>query len=707
MSEREESTEAFDANSLNPPPSNQDYVTINQEREEEESLFVSEGDSDTDGEDSGEESAQAPSDDRIADEDYDDTQASSDRLFPEKEWAQRRLDHIREDPQYQKLAADWERLQSEIDAKREASTKMVTFEETRVWPYVSHHLRFLAELVVQAYIKDVLKAVGVNHKKPAKRPPGAHRLPQAVLEGRRGLCWQTFYTLLNAEDSGTEQPDLVSPRLLPQRQFDETDERYKYVLARRYRPKDVQSRKLRVATAHTPYKPNLFHKRSQIKPIGLEKQEEVLWVEKLMELFFIDDRTITDPKERIKIRVWDEKPSTFRQKTRCLIELLEESFEDGERLADYWNQNLARLASSYLWAVPHFGKENIGEPAAIVWNKDHWTYRNIRIMVPTLSPKLTEKTRRNISDRESLFKEEARILFHSRIKREEEEEEDNDDDDDIRAPTRNLPITPSRGPPITNRSSPISNERMIQAIRNNDDLEPNTRERLLREAREIFYNPINLFDVLQSKASIAVRHNIRLDPTCPMDSSEGASTIGLEGRNQRSVTDHITALHTSLSSEEADDIAKKLINGVKSMGPKLRCMQEKKAPIIRFDQSQGGLISICRNYGAPLFPVFGNALHLTTIDEYVAASLLQSRDNGRRMDEGPIVIDGSISEVEDTAETPVPKRRRVTRSSVNNRRQSSVITTYTDDNITEIRAEDVETGTDIGFEDSGTNVEER
>jgi len=706
MSEREESTEAFDANSLIPPPSNQDYGTINHERAEEESLSVSEGDSDTDGEDCGEESARVPSDDRIADEDYDNTQASSDwlpnddQLFPEKEWAQRRLDHIRKDPQYQKLAADWERLQSEIDAKREASTKMVTFEETRVWPYVSHHLRFLAELVVQAYIKDVLKAIGVNHKKPAKRPPGAHRLPQAVLEGRRGLCWQTFYTLLNAEDSGTQQPDLVSPRLFPQRQFDETDERYKYVLARRYRPKDVQPRRPRVATAHTPYKPNLSNKRSQIKPIGLEKQEEVSWVEKLMELFFIDDRTITDPQERIKIRVWDEKPGTFRKKTRCLIELLEESFEDGERLADYWNQNLARLASCYLWAVPHFGKENIGEPAAIVWNKGHWTYRNIRIMVPALSLELTEKARKNISDRESLFKQEARILFHSPIKREEE-----DDDDDIRAPTRNSPITLSRGPPITNKSSPISNERMLQAIRNNDDLEPETRERLLKEAREIFYNCINLFDVLQSKASIAVRHHIRLNPTCPVDSGEGASTIGLEGRNQQSVIDHITALYTSLSSEEADDIAEKLVNGVKSMGPKLRCMQEKKAPIIRFDQSQGGLISICRNYGVPLFPVFGSALHLTTIDEYVATSLLQSRDNGRRMDDGPIVIDGSMSEVEDTVETQVPKRRRVTRSSVNNRRQSSVITTHTDDNITEIRAEDVETGTDIGFEDSGTIVE--
>jgi hypothetical protein len=714
MSEREESTEAFDPNSLNPPPSNQDYVTINQEREEEEeeSLFVSERESDTDSEDSGEESAQVPGDDRAADEDYDDTQASSnwfpddDQLFPEKEWAQRRLDHIREDPQYQELAADWELLQSEIDAKRVASTKMVTFEEGRVWPYVNNHLRFLAELVVQAYIKDVLKAVGVNHKKPAKRPPGAHRLPQAVLEGRRGLCWQTFYTLLNAEDSGTQQPDLVSPRLLPQRRFDETDERYEYVLARRYRPKDVQLRKPSVATAYTPYRPNLSNKRNQIKTIGSEKkQEEVLWVEKLTELFFIEDKLMTDPKERIKIRVWDEKPGTFRNKTRCLIELLEESFEDGERLADYWNQNLARLASRYLWAVPYFGKENIGEPAAIVWTKDHWTFRNIRIMVPALSLELTEKTRRNISIRESLFKEEARMLFHNPIKREGE-----DDDNDIRTPTRNLPVTPNRGPPITNRSSPMSNERIIQAIRNNDDLEPNIRERLLKEARDIFYNPINLFDVLQSKASIAIRHHIRLDPMCPINSGEGASTIGLEGRNQQSVINHVIALYTSLSSGEADDIAQKLVNAIKSMGPKLRCMQENKVPIISFDESQGGLIGTCRNFGVPLFPVFGNALHLTTIDEYVAASLLQSRDNRHGMDDGvnvhsPIVIDGSTSEVEDTAETPALKRRRVTRSSVNNRRQSSVLTTHTDDNITEIRAEDVETGTDIGFEDTGTNVE--
>jgi hypothetical protein len=39
---------------------------------------------------------------------------------------------------------------------------LAQFEATVVWRFISRHLRFLAEFVVQAYTKDVLASVGVQ-----------------------------------------------------------------------------------------------------------------------------------------------------------------------------------------------------------------------------------------------------------------------------------------------------------------------------------------------------------------------------------------------------------------------------------------------------------------------------------------------------------------------------------------------------------------
>ncbi|KAG9662621.1 hypothetical protein KCV03_g9976, partial [Aureobasidium melanogenum] len=127
--------------------------------------------------------------DDASDDDFDD--GKDEELFPEKPWARRCIETLRNSQEYYDLSRRWRLIQSSVEAGIEMKGLLDDFEAKEISPFVNRKLLFFTELVIQAYIKDALTIVGVGHKNPSLRPPGASRLPRAVLEGRRGLCWQT------------------------------------------------------------------------------------------------------------------------------------------------------------------------------------------------------------------------------------------------------------------------------------------------------------------------------------------------------------------------------------------------------------------------------------------------------------------------------------------------------------------------------------
>jgi hypothetical protein len=204
-------------------------------------------------------------------------------LLPERHWVRRRLEEIGEDKEYLQLARDWQRHRSNYEADLTKLKPLTKFKEETVWPFANSRLRFLTELVVQAYIKDALEAIGLNHSYPARRPPGAHGLPKSVLEGRCGLCWHTFHTLVSRSDGDTRRTARLELKFIRGGNAIRNTKEGKPNLAGRYN----------------------------------NSAAKVSWVNKLMELFYIANDDILGAKKEDRVRVWEQ--CNFRQKTRRLI----------------------------------------------------------------------------------------------------------------------------------------------------------------------------------------------------------------------------------------------------------------------------------------------------------------------------------------------------------------------------------------------------
>jgi hypothetical protein len=561
--------------------------------------------------------------------------------LPERHWVRRRLEEIGEDKEYLQLARDWQRHRSNYEADPTKLKPLTKFKEETVWPFANSRLRFLTELVVQAYIKDALEAIGLNHSYPVRRPPGAHGLPKSVLEGRCGLCWHTFHTLVSRSDGDTRRTARLELKFIRGGNAIRNTKEGKPNLAGRYN----------------------------------NSAAKVSWVNKLMELFYIANDDILGAKKEDRVRVWEQ--CNFRQKTRRLIQLLEESFDDDNQLADYWTKNLARMASQYLWAVPYFDKSHLGFPLPAPESKQPQT---IYIIVPTIQPIFLNTMRKDLRKMEEPLRQEIRDWFTLQPKSE--------DGEDGSFPT-NI-IIPATLAGI---------EKTLKTMRDRENsVELNMRDRILQKARSIYCHPIRLFESLQSRVSVQRLPDIRLDSKMKFYSKRAAKVIGLQGRNQVAMVDHIRALHPSLSHDEAGRVMRRCINWVKDLGKDLYCSEQYRSPVIEIlpSRSRPGerKVSEFQYQGALLFAAFGDVLNLTTIDEYMTS--IDSRQRHRRHTQQAadiprennttqkstrtqelsiLSVNSSVDQDSDTVQTPAKRRR------VSNRRQSSV-TSYLDDSHT-------------------------
>lgn len=573
-------------------------------------------------------------DNSSSDDDYDDEK--DEELFPEKPWARRCVDRIRNSQEYLDLSKRWRLIRSSVEAGIEVKSMLDELETKEVLPFVNRELLFFTELVVQAYIQDALAVVGVGHRNPALRPPGANRLPQAVLEGRRGLCWQTFYTLLNGDNdvpARDRQPDVKCPRPHPVRNTKNGD----LNLAGRYKKKD---------------------------------DKYPTWADKLQELFAIDDDEVESEEARKQIRDWDTR-ATFRQKTRRLIQFLKNSFSDDGQLANYWKQNLARMASRYLWAVPYFEKSSLGKPASF---KQSRGYQTIAIIVPATYRQGFLQQQARVRERERDLKVEVKEWLESQPK-----VEDSEDGYD-----RRYAILAA-----------IQNEKtIVDALRGEENpIDPSTRNRLLKKVQEVFCHNVRLFSDLQYKASVD-RGNIRpvgkirLDPTVGFNSRRGANTIGLQGRNRESMIKHVRALHPILSEDEADRAVQRVVNQVKNSVSTFGYVERHYEPRVSISPRRRR-VNECECRGVPLFAVFGDALHLTAIDEYMAS--LPTRQRPRQDDDNSPGGQGAA------------KRRRVSRGGSN--RGHSIVSVATTAQDSEAREEATRSGSDLGVENTEAEAE--
>jgi hypothetical protein len=480
MSEGENSTtegdqDAFFIPPSNQPPLNQNNATVSDDdydsSDNQEHRSTGEDDNSSNDDDDDDDSDDDDSDDDDSDDDNSDGEHNAeDEMFPEKFWAKRCVEKIRTSQEYRDLSRRWRSLRSSVEAGLENKNKLEEFETEEVLPFVNRDLLFFTELVVQAYIKDALAVVGVGSKNPAQRPPGAGRLPQAVLDGRRGLCWHTFHTLLNSTDdkpARDRQPDIKIPRKHPVR----NTVKGSLNLAGRYKKK---------------------------------YNEHPTWGEKLQKLFTIDDDEVHTKQKRREIRGWDER-ATFRHKTRRLIQFLRNSFGDDDQLANYWKQNLAQMASRYLWAVPYFDKSSFGKPP---FHNASRGYRTISIIVPAIYRQGLQQQRARVRLRESNLRADVREWLERQPK-----VEDSGDG--------------------YNRSHAIlaaiqDEKSIVEALRSaSDPTDAIGRDRLIRRAREIFCHNIRLFEDLQHKASLGPDdimpvEKIRSDPMLGFNSRRGA-----------------------------------------------------------------------------------------------------------------------------------------------------------------------------------------
>ena len=615
----DEDEEEFFMAPLNQPPSNQNNANANVNATSNNSSNDQEHDT-TDEEDDS----------------YQDY-TEEEEIFPEKPWARRCVKRMMKE--YKPLHNRWRQLQSGVEVDdTDSKNKLDQFETEEVLPFVKRELLFFTELVVQAYIKDALAIVGVWSENPALRPVGASRLPQAVLEGRRGLCWHTFHTLLNSGDEGAtrdQQPTITCPRAKPVR----NKKKGILNLAGRYKKKDVELPR---------------------------------WGEKLQELFFIDDDEIDDPAKRKEVRVWDEKP-TFRKKTRRLIQFLKSSFRDDNRLANFWKQNLAQMASRYLWAVPYFDKTSYGKPPE---DANRQGYQTIMIIVPATYRVGLQQTRDRIRQRERALRKHVKEWLERQPKV-EDGGDGNDRKDVILAAIK-------------------SEKSMIEALRSvPDPIDHETRKVLIKEARTLFCNSSRLLKDLQCEASLNLKddfwpnYKIRLNPMLDFNSKRGASTIGLEGRNRGSMVRHIRALHPTLSESEANRVVERLVNHIKNEVPDFHYVEKGHKPIV-YISPRDGRVDDCDPKGVPLFAAFGDALHLTTIDEYMASLSIRQQ---------PGQDDSDLQAGQSAA-----KRRRISRGGSN--RGESIISIGTTVGDGETRTEVVRTGSDLGVETTRVEMED-
>lgn len=542
------------ASSMQPPPSNQNFNMPRQERAGEH-LDIDTGASDSDVA-SGRES---PSVDGLAYE------SEEEEGLPEKAWVRRQIETLSKSVEFKELMQEWD--STEVDYKscmdrtkrQERKQILENFEEETVRLFVDRHLRFLTEPVVQTYIQKVLAVLGRSREDNI--PLGFHCLSSAVLEGRRGLCWYTFYTILNPQ-TGTH--------------------------ATRFKPK-----------LHEP-RPNGVH-NTKDRALRLATSHGTNWIGKLDEIFCIEDDKHRDPKQRKKIRKWDDYD--FRQKARRLAEILSNDLKD-HRLATHWRLGLGRMASQYLWAVPLFTKDSIAKPPYIDGKTLNPT---VDIILPTLSSRYIQNNEDFLRLQEGLLEKE--IYFW--LSRQPKGENDN------------------AGMQQSMRVNLQGESNKVQQLRQRRDvIDPERQEALLKRTREIYCDPIRLFCEMQNAASCKQYDMLVLDPEHPYDSPEGAKTIGLEGRNQQSMIAHIRALHPSWSRSEAEQTLYELTDNVKDLGSTMGYMTRNDFPIIDINARRGRVLDVrCR--GALLFPSFGDIMHLKEVDKYTA-SLREARGSRSR-----------------------------------------------------------------------------
>lgn len=355
---------------MQPPPSNQNSNRPPQERDGDRSdTETSTGDPDVA---SGGESRSADS--------LDDESEEEEEGLPEKAWVRRRIKKLEKRADFKELMQEWD--STELDYKccmdktkrQEQKQILEKFEEETVGLFIDCHLRFLTEPVVQTYIQKILAIICNSPQGNEVVPLGTDRLPLSVLEGRRGLCWYTFYVLLNRR-TGTH--------------------------ATRYKPKLHESR---------PNGPRHFHKKSH----NLAGRYGTNWIAKLDELFRIEDDDYSDEGDRKKIRQWDD--ADFRQKARRLGDILTEDLGD-RRLATQWQLGLGRMASRYLWAIPLFAKEKLAHKPYI----DKKTLNpTIDIIVPTLSSRYVRQNDQYLRLQDTLLEKEIYTWLYLQPKREDD-----------------------------------------------------------------------------------------------------------------------------------------------------------------------------------------------------------------------------------------------------------------------------------------------
>jgi hypothetical protein len=453
-------------------------------------------------------------------------------------------------------------------AAQAARESLLTFERTIVWKFIDKHLRFLAELVVQEFIKEALASIGVNHDNSTRRPPGQDRLPQAVLEGRRGLCWQTFHTLANKSKEQSWSIKLCSP-----------------------------------ATAPRKYE----GKTGRLTHAGLYHLKDSMWIGTLNELFATSDIPGLMASEVPKPR-WEKK--LFRQKATLLANFLDEELSNPQ-LARLWRESLGQLAARYIWAIPHFTGSEFGkvppDPRESLEEK-----QQIEIRLPALNDNsYLESKRRDLELRKTSLTQDILNWLQREAKLKNDGDSEGDDHMDVQ-----IDLTDEQD--------------LVQIIQDvQDPAELDTRHQIIRRVQSVCCDALTLFVELQFKASYEGQDTkLRLEPTLAFDSEMGAYTIGLEGRNQASMIEHLKNLHPSLSLGDDGDgivekVLKRLIDLVKDMGPALGfVVPYSRDPTKPYkDTNKSTLWNLrCNDYikaGLPAYAVFGDVLHLKNIDQYM------------------------------------------------------------------------------------------